>query len=303
MKIEQRKSEFPESYQSLITPIKESINQLCGRTTEIDFDILQDTNPETLLGEEEFPRVLITFGCDTSGEWAHWLVLPPELVVSIYAWMIGDEPGGDLGDEHLEGLQEAINQIFGQLQTFLEVQDINIEFTDLDISRIEDSDQLPEKPEDDVIGVNYQVNIEDNNFSANHYYWMESEPEPAPQPEPKTPEPKTAEPEPQVEVNPAEFEDFESNGNNNNSPRNLDMLMDVKLEAVVELGRKTIPIKDILKLGKGSIIELNKTAGESLDIFINGRKLAEGEVVVVDEQFGIRITHLLEPKERIKSLQ
>jgi flagellar motor switch protein FliN/FliY len=80
------------------------------------------------------------------------------------------------------------------------------------------------------------------------------------------------------------------------------MLMDVEMEIYVELGKKTMLVKDILKLGKGSVVELEKAAGEPLGIFVNGRKLAEGEVVVVDDHFGIRITQLAGTKERIKSL-
>jgi len=81
------------------------------------------------------------------------------------------------------------------------------------------------------------------------------------------------------------------------------MLMDVELEITVELGRKLSLISDVLKLGKGSILELEKSAGENLDIYVNGKKLAEGEVVVIDEHFGIRITQLISPKERVNLLK
>jgi len=82
----------------------------------------------------------------------------------------------------------------------------------------------------------------------------------------------------------------------------VDMLMDVDLEVSVELDRKTVLVSELLKLGKGSIVELEKSAGEPLDIYVNGRKFAEGEVVVIDDRFGIRITQLLSPKDRVKSL-
>ena len=105
-----------------------------------------------------------------------------------------------------------------------------------------------------------------------------------------------------VDVSRAEFDSFTSESDRNGSPRNIDMLLDVELEVLVELGRKSMKIRDVLKLGKGSLIELNKTAGEPLTIYVNNRKLAEGEVVVIDDNFGIRITKLASPKERIKSL-
>ncbi len=83
----------------------------------------------------------------------------------------------------------------------------------------------------------------------------------------------------------------------------LELLMDIKLDVSIELGRTTMLVRDILELGPGSVIELDKMAGETVDLLINNKKLAEGEVVVVDENFGVRITHLISMEERIKMLQ
>ena len=83
---------------------------------------------------------------------------------------------------------------------------------------------------------------------------------------------------------------------------NIDRLMDVGLNLSVELGRKDMQIKEILNLGPGKIIELDKLAGEPVDLLVNGRLLAKGEVVVVDENFGVRITELIDPVDRIKML-
>ena len=78
------------------------------------------------------------------------------------------------------------------------------------------------------------------------------------------------------------------------SDHKIDMLLEVELDVTIELGRKRMPIQEVLQLGKGSIIELSKLAGEPVDIFVNQKKLAQGEVVVVDENFAIRITNLIE---------
>ena len=83
----------------------------------------------------------------------------------------------------------------------------------------------------------------------------------------------------------------------------LELLMDIKLDISIELGRTTMLVRDILELGPGSVVELDKMAGETVDLLINNKKLAEGEVVVVDENFGVRITHLISMEERIKMLQ
>lgn len=85
--------------------------------------------------------------------------------------------------------------------------------------------------------------------------------------------------------------------------QNINLLMDVSLPVTVELGRTKMMIKDILELGKGSLIELEKLAGEPVDILVNGKRIARGEVVVIDENFGVKIVEILSPMERMNGLQ
>jgi len=85
--------------------------------------------------------------------------------------------------------------------------------------------------------------------------------------------------------------------------RRLDLLLDVPLEVEVELGRTRMTIQDLLALGPGSVIELDKVAGEALDILVNDRLVARGEAVVVNDKFGIRITEIVSPQERIQRLR
>ncbi|MCX8042523.1 MAG: flagellar motor switch protein FliN [Desulfobacterota bacterium] len=100
---------------------------------------------------------------------------------------------------------------------------------------------------------------------------------------------------------PAEFSELKKTGVVA-APSNLDFILDIPLEVTVELGRTTMPIYDLLQLGRGSIIELNKMAGEPLEILVNQKLIAKGEVVVVNEKFGIRLTDVISPKERIEKL-
>jgi flagellar motor switch protein FliN/FliY len=86
-------------------------------------------------------------------------------------------------------------------------------------------------------------------------------------------------------------------------PRRLDLLLDVPLNVDVELGRARMTIQDLLALGPGSVIELDKVAGEALDILVNDRLVARGEAVVVNDKFGIRITDIVSPHERIQRLR
>lgn len=83
----------------------------------------------------------------------------------------------------------------------------------------------------------------------------------------------------------------------------LELLYDLSLPVSIELGRTNMLIRDILKLGRGSVIEFDKLVSEPVDILVNGKKVAAGEVVVVDKHFGIRITTLVDPSERIKGIK
>lgn len=102
-------------------------------------------------------------------------------------------------------------------------------------------------------------------------------------------------------VAPAEFPQL-SEPAQKGAARNIDLLMDVNLPISIELGRTQMPIGDILSLGPGSVVELNKVAGEPVDLLVNQKIIARGEVVVIDENFGVRITQLLTPEERLRVL-
>lgn len=90
---------------------------------------------------------------------------------------------------------------------------------------------------------------------------------------------------------------------NESAPHNIDLILDVNVELTVELGRKRMLIKDILEVGPGSILELNKLAGEPVDLFVNNKLLARGEVVVINENFGVRIIDIIVPEQRIRNLK
>ncbi len=99
----------------------------------------------------------------------------------------------------------------------------------------------------------------------------------------------------------AQFPNLEK-GQGQKSLKDLDFLLDIPLEISVELGRTKILINDLLQLGQGSVVELTKLAGEPLEILINQKLVARGEAVVVNEKFGVRITDIISPMERVKQL-
>jgi flagellar motor switch protein FliN/FliY len=110
-------------------------------------------------------------------------------------------------------------------------------------------------------------------------------------------------PQPSVNVQPVQFASFDQNESAGGQQGNLDLLLDVPLTITVELGRTKKLIKDILELVPGSIVQLDKLAGDPVDIMVNNKLVAKGEVVVIDENFGVRVTDIISPSERVRKLQ
>jgi flagellar motor switch protein FliN/FliY len=102
----------------------------------------------------------------------------------------------------------------------------------------------------------------------------------------------------------AEFNDLQDrSGGDPARDVNLEVILDVPVTLSMEVGRTRIPIRNLLQLNQGSVVELDRAAGEPLDVFVNGTLVAHGEVVVVNEKFGIRLTDVISPAERIKKLK
>jgi len=104
------------------------------------------------------------------------------------------------------------------------------------------------------------------------------------------------------EVQQPEFEDLQDETNEAVS-RDIDFLLDIPVEITVQLGTARMLIKELLQLGQGSVVELDKLAGEPMEILANNRLIARGEVVVVNEKFGVRLTDIISPSERLTRLK
>jgi flagellar motor switch protein FliN/FliY len=105
-----------------------------------------------------------------------------------------------------------------------------------------------------------------------------------------------------VEVQTAQLQSLDSSAPGGDKEAKMDILLDLQLPVSIELGRTNMFIRDILDLQRGSVVEFEKLASEPVDILINGKKMAEGEVVVIEKHFGIRITNLVEASERVRGL-
>jgi flagellar motor switch protein FliN/FliY len=107
--------------------------------------------------------------------------------------------------------------------------------------------------------------------------------------------------DPAAQVTPAPFTNFAPTGVTT-AGNDINMILDIPVQLTVELGRTRIPIKNILQLAQGSVVELEAMAGEPMDVLVNGYLIAQGEVVVVNEKFGIRLTDIVTPSERMRRL-
>ena len=101
----------------------------------------------------------------------------------------------------------------------------------------------------------------------------------------------------------AAFTTLSADTNGQGTDLSLDVILDVSVALSLEVGRTRIPIRNLLQLNQGSVVELERGAGEPLDVYVNGTLIAQGEVVVVNDRFGVRLTDVVSPAERIKRLR
>lgn len=166
--------------------------------------------------------------------------------------------------------------------------------------------QAPSEPLPPPIQQQYQAPPVQQNYNSSPQAY---EPPPVYQQQNSTPPPQSYEPPPPrepvrpVTVQPVQFASFdEISDPYGEANKNLKLLMDVKLKLTVELGRTELLIKKVLELTRGSVIELDKVAGEPVELFANGKLIAKGEVVVIEENFGLRITSIVSPDARLKGI-
>ncbi|MDI1238107.1 MAG: flagellar motor switch protein FliN [Polaromonas sp.] len=127
---------------------------------------------------------------------------------------------------------------------------------------------------------------------------LASAPEPAPAPVPPPPAPAA----PSTPAGERVFQPLQSHAGSEIARGDIDRVLDVPVQLTAELGRTRITIKSLLQLSQGSVVELDGLAGQPMDVFINGYLIAQGEVVVVNDKFGIRLTDIITPSERMQKL-
>lgn len=116
-------------------------------------------------------------------------------------------------------------------------------------------------------------------------------------------EEQSAEQEKAEDVKQVETKPFVDNGDKSSGDVKLDVILDIPITIAMEIGRTRLSIRNLLQLNQGSVVELDRLAGEPMDVLVNGTLIAHGEVVVVNEKFGIRLTDVISPADRIKNLR
>ena len=275
---------FETNRDSIINTIQEVFNQ---KKVEIETTPLDDQNLADQAIAEDFPCVGIQFSSsEDSSHLQHLITIDTDTALNLYSWMSEEKMEKTFSEDQWVKFHDGLEKFLQKVSDSVDEETMRFTFQNLTVSQFESGDEFSKLlPLESGISASHKFMFGKNTVAVKQYSWS-----------------KSISDDDFVDVSRAEFDSFTSESDRNGSPRNIDMLLDVELEVLVELGRKSMKIRDVLKLGKGSLIELNKTAGEPLTIYVNNRKLAEGEVVVIDDNFGIRITKLASPKERIKSL-
>lgn len=220
--------------------------------------------------------------------------------------MVGDPEASAFADMVSDAFKEVVSTILGNLNTSLgapmgaAVSNAAARVDGVTASAAELTSALG--GEEQFVLISYDMRVGD---SVRGKCWqlasvdLVASMEPLAMPPPK-PAPKEA-PQP-VKAAPVEFDSLTEDTTAPPTPPNLELLKDIGLEVRVELGRSNMKIRDILKLGGGSVVELDKLAGEPVDLLVNDVIFAKGEVVVIDENFGVRITDILSLADRVKTL-
>ena len=272
MSLEKLNTFFTESIDEILPSINNALSDISGNKLEVTYSDLSSGNNESYLGENSLPFIAVNF---SSNELSHQIVFSSEQSSKVTE-LLGNPINGELGEEHLKFLKSTAESL---VTTF---SNSGIQFKDIQI--LENSDNLN-------ISNNLQyhkviLRAGDDITELNLYHWEDQG---------DLMENTT------LEVQQADFGELGSS-NGNKTENKIDMLLEVELDVTIELGRKKMSIQEVLQLGKGSVIELTKLAGEPVDLYVNQKQLAKGEVVVVDENFAIRITNLVDQSERLKSL-
>ncbi|MDU9692488.1 MULTISPECIES: flagellar motor switch phosphatase FliY [Priestia] len=318
-----------------------ALSALLNQKVDITTPFVSLVYKEELTDEFPNPHVAVQVQYTEGFSGTNLLVIKHEDAAVISDLMLGgtgENPTEIMDEIKLSAVQEAMNQMMGSAATSMSTvfqKKIDISPPSLDILNIQKGEGTELIPKDDVfvkVSFNLKVGtlIDSNIMQLLSISFAKSLVEELLVPsaegtaasiekesglnEKQTEQPaaeyiqheETQQAEPvhvPVDVQPASFSEFEHVSSPQGDSRNLDMLLDIPLQVTVELGRTKRTVQEILALSSGAIIELDKLAGEPVDILINSKLIAKGEVVVIDENFGVRVTDIISQRDRINKLK
>ncbi|ADY54966.1 CheC, inhibitor of MCP methylation [Syntrophobotulus glycolicus DSM 8271] len=317
-----------------------TLSQLVGRKVEITTPKVDITTPREVLDEYPVPYVLIAVSYKKGITGSNMLILSRSdgsIIVDLMMGGSGQSPYEELTDLQVSGISEAMNQMMGSAATSMSTMfssTVDITPPNVIITKEGEEDaflQTDIDPNEPVVKISFKMNIEGvldstllqviplsvaKNMTER---LLNNQPEPQSGPEarqereyhsepPLSPPPdifwqqQSSMSSQSTPVQPAQFSQLVT-GNHPAIPNNLDLIFDVPLQVSVELGKANKTIKDILELGPGSVVELDRIAGEPVDMIVNGKLIAKCEVVVINETFGIRITEIINQAQRMETLK
>jgi flagellar motor switch protein FliN/FliY len=284
---------------------------LGGRNLRISRPLIEVKTQNAV--RSDFPLRYVQVSMDFSGvlNGKNLIVFNYSDAGSISSLMMGDDrgvPPPELSDAHQSTIQEFTNQFLSSIATqFSGSLGGGINTSPAALSSITGGVELQLPPGPDLIKITYDFSIE-GVLNSKLYHIMDISigqglqnatgivAQPVSQPQQFQPHPS------QVGISPVKFPPLDE-GLPPNIGGNISLILDVPMTLTVELGRTTQLVQEILGMGEGSIIELDKLAGEPVDLLVNGKLIAKGEVVVIDENFGVRVTDIVSPADRLSGLQ
>jgi len=319
-----------------------TLSQLLNKKVEITTPEVDLTTSEQVLKDYPVPSVICDVKYKAGIEGSNLLILSQRdgsVIVDLMMGGDGKDPSPELSELQISGISEAMNQMMGSAATsmstmfnaMVDITPPNLVLTDLTKDKDVVHDLL--HAEEPLVRISFRMVVEDvidskllqviplsvakgmvnklmgvmaGGAAAAPAAQTTAQAQPQPQPvsyqTPPSSPPPAYEDRKQTSVQPAQFAPLQP-GPPMGQPNNLSLIMDVPLQISVELGRAQKTIKDILEMGPGSVIELDRLAGESVDMIVNGKLIAKCEVIVINETFGIRITDIVHPLDRINSLK
>ncbi len=333
---DQEKSAFGEIINGVVDSQASNFSMLISKNVEMrnpSIDLVAADELKQSLADQTV-RIAVNYSEGVTGE--HLYLLNPDTAVSIASMMMGQE-GVELDDAAVSALQEALSQLNGPVTTAIGDAVGNTVMTATPEGSVDDSAST-ELPDGEFVLLRYPMTIEGEEQKELLEVFalplvkeiLNQSGTQAPQPAPQAPQPQQAAPQAQQNafgggqqqaqgmsggmnmggmmgqqmgpnVQSVQFPNL-SGGVEPSEQGNISLLMDVYMEMTVELGRTKKLIKEILGMGEGTIIELDKLAGEPVDILVNHKLIAKGEVVVIDENFGVRVTEIVSTMERINNM-